>query len=92
MDQLNGLFAFISISAKIAAFVLPVPVASFTGNRTCTVIDLFGRLYLSGASTWSAYIGLYRVLYIKAQVVEGQTRQILLVLLAQVRDFFGGCG
>ena len=70
MDQLNGLFAFISISAKLAAFILPTPVASFTGHRVCAIIDISGRLYLTGATTWSSYIGLYRVLYIKAQVVE----------------------
>ncbi len=69
MDQLNGIFSLVSIGAKLAAFLLPFPVASLTGSRSCTFIDLCGRLYLAGASVWSCYIGIYRVLYIKAQVI-----------------------
>jgi hypothetical protein len=43
-------------------------VESVAGERFCNFVDFSGRIYLTGAVVWSSYIGLYRVLFIKAQV------------------------
>ena len=43
IDQLNGFFSFVSISAKIVAFIFPFSIEQLFGSTFCLWIDFSGE-------------------------------------------------
>ena len=68
LDQIIRVFSILNILRKMAALMLDQSLETILGGTFCWWFDFFGQVDITGATIWSAYIALYRVLYIKAQV------------------------
>jgi len=67
VDLINSLFLGVSIIFQITAYLCPVPLSIFLGNKFCNLIQFIGAIYIGGSCIWGSFIALFRVLYIKAQ-------------------------
>ena len=68
IDQICGLvFGTSAIIFAAAALILPVSIRSLMNEQFCNWLPLTGNIYLTGLTIWSAFIAIYRTLYIKAQ-------------------------
>jgi hypothetical protein len=67
VDLINSLFLGVSIIFQITAYICPVPLSIFLGNKFCNLIQFIGAIYIGGSCIWGSFIALFRVLYIKAQ-------------------------
>jgi hypothetical protein len=65
--QINGLFHALVIFIRVLFINIPVPLSTIFGQTFCQWIDMPNCVYLIGSVTWSFFISLYRVLYVKAQ-------------------------